>query len=100
MRTRPPCPKERPRTCDRWPLWIPMLYACGHTMTQPDVRDDVLKQLRGELENFEEIAKFLLPQPGDIPKLDGIDLWGGTLALNGVVGGDHLIYVDYKQRFD
>jgi serine phosphatase RsbU (regulator of sigma subunit) len=69
-------------------------------MTQPDVRDDVLKQLRGELANFEDIAKFLMPQPGDIPKLHGIDLWGGTLALNGVVGGDHLIYVDYKQRFD
>ena len=25
---------------------------------------------------------------------------GKTLALNGMVGGDHIIYVDFKQRFD
>jgi serine phosphatase RsbU (regulator of sigma subunit) len=25
---------------------------------------------------------------------------GKTLALNGIVGGDHIIYVDFKQRFD
>ena len=27
-------------------------------------------------------------------------MFGGTLPLNGSVGGDHLIYVDFKQRFD
>jgi serine phosphatase RsbU (regulator of sigma subunit) len=35
-----------------------------------------------------------------MPRLQGIDICGGTLALNGVVGGDHLFYVDFKQRFD
>ena len=25
---------------------------------------------------------------------------GDTLALSGTVGGDHVIYVDFKQRFD
>ena len=69
-------------------------------MPPPDVREDALKHLRAELDNFEDIAKVLLPQPGEIPKLHGIDVWGGTLPLNGVVGGDHIIYVDYKQRFD
>src|SRR6266851_3393085 len=64
-----------------------------------DVRS-LVKQLTGELENFEEIVKHLIPQPGDIPRLHGIDICGGTLALNGSVGGDHLIYVDFKQRFD
>ncbi len=64
-----------------------------------DVRS-LVKQLTGELENFEEIAKYLIPQPGELPRLHGIDICGGTLALNGVVGGDHLIYVDFKQRFD
>jgi serine phosphatase RsbU (regulator of sigma subunit) len=59
-----------------------------------------LKQLAGELENFEDIARSLLPQPGELPQVEGIDLYGGTLALNGVIGGDHLIYVDFKQRFD
>src|SRR4051812_42306642 len=61
---------------------------------------DLVKQLTGELANFEDIARHLIPQPGDLPRLQGIDLYGGTLPLNGVVGGDHLIYVDFKQRFD
>jgi serine phosphatase RsbU (regulator of sigma subunit) len=61
---------------------------------------DRLKHLTGELENFEDIARYLLPQPGEVPKLHGIDLYGGTMALNGRIGGDHLIYVDFKQRFD
>ena len=59
-----------------------------------------MKHLTGELENFEDIARYLLPQPGEVPKLQGIDVYGATLALNGLVGGDHLIYVDFKQRFD
>jgi serine phosphatase RsbU (regulator of sigma subunit) len=61
---------------------------------------EMMKELTSELANFEEIAKHLMPQPGDSPRLAGIDVFGGTLPLNGVVGGDHLIYVDFKQRFD
>lgn len=68
-------------------------------MLPPDVADQ-LKDLAGELENFEDIARYLLPKPGELPKLQGIDIYGGSLALNGLVGGDHLIYVDFKQRFD
>lgn len=60
----------------------------------------LVRQLTGELENFEEIAKYLIPQPGDLPRLRGIDIHGGTIPLNGLVGGDHIIYVDFKQRFD
>lgn len=62
-------------------------------------KDSVIQRL-GELENFEEIVKHLIPQPGGIPRVDGIDTYGGTITLNGPVGGDHLIYVDFKQRFD
>lgn len=61
---------------------------------------ELVKQLRGELENFEEIAQNLTPKSGDLPRLQGMDVYGGTLVLNGVVGGDHLTYVDFKQRFD
>jgi serine phosphatase RsbU (regulator of sigma subunit) len=57
-------------------------------------------QLSGELENFEEIVKHLIPQAGAVPRIDGMDIHGGTLALNGPAGGDHLIFVDFKQRFD
>jgi serine phosphatase RsbU (regulator of sigma subunit) len=60
----------------------------------------LLRKLSRELENFESIAQYLLPQPGDLPRLEGIDVYGGTVALSGVVGGDHLIYVDFKQRFN
>jgi serine phosphatase RsbU (regulator of sigma subunit) len=63
-------------------------------------RKDYLLQLPGELENFEEIVKHLLPQPGAVPRIHGIDIHGGTLALNGPKGGDHLIFVDFKERFD
>jgi serine phosphatase RsbU (regulator of sigma subunit) len=68
-------------------------------MTHADP-DSLLDQLTSELENFESIARFLLPQPGDLPCLRGIDIYGSTLSLNGDIGGDHLIYVDFKQRFD
>jgi serine phosphatase RsbU (regulator of sigma subunit) len=68
-------------------------------MRAPD-EPDMLRQLVDELANFEDIAKSLIPQPGDLPRLPGIDVCGRTLALNGMVGGDHIIYVDFKQRFD
>jgi serine phosphatase RsbU (regulator of sigma subunit) len=54
----------------------------------------------GELENFEEIVKRLIPHPGECPRIDGIDIHGGTVAFNGETGGDHLIFVDFNQRFD
>jgi serine phosphatase RsbU (regulator of sigma subunit) len=63
-------------------------------------RKEQVIELPGELENFQEIVKHLIPQPGAVPRIHGIDIHGGTLALNGPVGGDHLIFVDFKQRFD
>jgi hypothetical protein len=68
-------------------------------MTTTDI-SGLLDQLTNELRNFEDIARFLLPQPGDLPRLHGIDIYGGTVARDGDIGGDHLIYVDFKQRFD
>jgi serine phosphatase RsbU (regulator of sigma subunit) len=56
--------------------------------------------LSGELKNFQEIAKYILPLPGEIPTLAGIEVYGGVIPFNGVCGGDHLIYVDFKKRFD
>jgi serine phosphatase RsbU (regulator of sigma subunit) len=60
----------------------------------------MLEHLTRELENFQDIARYLLPQPGEVPRLHGIDVWGSTSPLRGSVGGDHIIYVDFKQRFD
>jgi len=58
------------------------------------------EQLAKELENFEEIARGIMPRPGSIPSLVGVEVYGETLPLNGIVGGDHLIYVDFKKRHD
>ena len=53
-----------------------------------------------ELRNLREIVQEIVPQPGDIPELAGIDIYGATIPLNGVGGGDHVIYVDFKKRYD
>jgi serine phosphatase RsbU (regulator of sigma subunit) len=41
-----------------------------------------------------------MPRSGSIPSLVGVDVYGETLPLNGIVGGDHLIYVDFNKRHD
>jgi len=66
----------------------------------PSDTTNVITQLSRELANFEDIAKYIKPAPGETPRLQGIEVCGGTLPFNGVIGGDHLIYVDFKQRFD
>ncbi|MBP1595653.1 MAG: serine phosphatase [Acidobacteria bacterium] len=59
-----------------------------------------LAELKEELENFAEIALRLKPQPGEIPRLPGIDMFGATIPLVGPIGGDHIIYLDFQQRHD
>lgn len=61
---------------------------------------DSIKMLMGELNNFQDIARYIKPSPGEFPKLDGIDIYGDIIPLNGIIGGDHIIYVDFKQRYD
>lgn len=69
-------------------------------VSEPTTDPDQLRQLRRELDNFREIAQQLVPLPGDVPRIRGFDIWGGTLPLSGPVGGDHITYVDFTQRFD
>ncbi len=57
-------------------------------------------ELARDLENFQQIASSVLPPPGEIPRLPGLDIHGRLIPLNGVVGGDHIIYVDFTRRFD
>ncbi len=56
--------------------------------------------LADELRNFEQIAKVLKPSPGAFPVLPGIDIHGVSMPLKGAVGGDHVIYIDFKKRYD
>ena len=58
------------------------------------------EQLAKEFENFEEIARGIMPRPGSTPSLVGVEVYGETLPMNGIVGGDHLIYVDFNKRHD
>jgi serine phosphatase RsbU (regulator of sigma subunit) len=57
-------------------------------------------ELTGELENFQSIARHIMPLPGEIPAVSGMDIYGDTIPLGGITGGDHIIYVDFKKRFD
>ena len=61
---------------------------------------DTLRRLTRELENFQDIAQQLVPLHGEVPTLEGFDIWGGSLQVSGTVGGDHITYVDFKTRFD
>lgn len=59
-----------------------------------------LEQLSREFQNFEQIARGIKPRPGSVPSLIGMEIYGETLPLNGIVGGDHVTYVDFKKRYD
>ena len=50
--------------------------------------DPALAHLVQELENFQDITRYLIPQPGEVPRLPGIDVWGGTRPLTGAAGGE------------
>ena len=49
---------------------------------------DNLELLTGELKNFRDIARYIIPLPGEIPNLEGIDVYGGTMPLIGDVACD------------
>jgi len=65
-----------------------------------DMPRGLLRQLIGELDNFKNITRRLLPQPEEVPRFEGIDVFGSSRWLNSVAGGDLIIYLDFKQRFD
>jgi serine phosphatase RsbU (regulator of sigma subunit) len=58
------------------------------------------ERLADELRNFREVAQFLRPSPGDVPRINGLDLACLTLPLHDVVGGDHLAWIDFDRRYD
>ena len=50
--------------------------------------------------SFEEIARYLNPSSGEIPQVAGIDIAGISMPLRRVIGGDHVIYIDFKRRYN
>lgn len=51
-------------------------------------------------EGAQYLAQRLTPTAGAVPQIPGIEIYGVSLPLNGVAGGDLLTYVDFQQRFD
>jgi serine phosphatase RsbU (regulator of sigma subunit) len=67
------------------------------------VYSDIYKTLdyfKHELVNFEGITTRLKPCSGEIPEVNGIDIYGEAIPCNGVAGGDHIIYLDFNNRYD
>jgi serine phosphatase RsbU (regulator of sigma subunit) len=68
------------------------------------VSDDKLldqsKSFAEELQNFQEIATAISPSSGEIPELHGIEIGGLLMPLKEVIGGDHIIYIDFNKRYD
>jgi len=59
-----------------------------------------LSVLHTEINNFQEIFRHVIPASGDIPNLSGIDIYGRTKPLNGIAGGDHIVFLDFNRRYD
>ncbi len=46
------------------------------------------------------MARRLMPAPGAIPRIPWTDIYGMTIPLNGIAGGDLVTYVNFQDRFD
>jgi serine phosphatase RsbU (regulator of sigma subunit) len=64
--------------------------------------------MQGQAASFEEelqkaaqyMAQRLMPAPGVVPTIPGIDIHGMTIPFNGIAGGDLIVYVNFDERFD
>ncbi len=76
-------------------------YACGTgAAVNKDMSDSWQAEIRAEFANLEEIALATKPASGDLPELRGVDIDGISMPLRQAIGGDHVIYLDFKQRYD
>jgi len=46
------------------------------------------------------LAQRLMPAAGAIPQIPGFEIYGASIPLNGVAGGDLITYVNFQERFD
>jgi serine phosphatase RsbU (regulator of sigma subunit) len=61
--------------------------------------DDRIARLEAELENFRSMMDYVHWIP-DTLSLSDVEAYGETFPLNGVLGGDHIIFVDFKSRYN
>jgi len=46
------------------------------------------------------LSQCLTPESGAIPRFDGVDIYGVSIPLNGIAGGDLITYVNFHDRYD
>ena len=46
------------------------------------------------------LAQCLNPESGAIPQVQNMDIYGMSLSLNGIAGGDLITYVNFQDRYD
>jgi serine phosphatase RsbU (regulator of sigma subunit) len=51
------------------------------------------------LENFVRIFRLIRPRSLEL-RAGEVEIYGDTVFLNGVAGGDHLVYIDFERRYD
>ncbi len=54
---------------------------------------------RIEIDNFVEIVRRIRP-PSQPVRHGTIDIYGDSTFLNGTAGGDHIVYLDFDERYD
>jgi len=59
-----------------------------------------LREAKAEIKNLLDLSAPLVPKPGNTPRIHGIDIYGESVPLHGVLGGDHIIFIDYNRRYD
>jgi len=58
-----------------------------------------LTKLEEELSNFQAIMEHVRSIPSQFT-MDNVDIYGETFPLNGKDGGDHIVIVDFVERYD
>ena len=46
------------------------------------------------------LSQCLTPESGAIPRIKNVDIFGESLPLNGIAGGDLITYVNFQERYD
>jgi serine phosphatase RsbU (regulator of sigma subunit) len=46
------------------------------------------------------LAQCLNPEAGAVPQIPNVDIYGVTIPLNGIAGGDLITYIDFHERYD
>lgn len=58
-----------------------------------------LEELEAELANFRSMMDYVHYIPDDV-SLKNFSAFGESFPLNGVLGGDHIVFVDFKERYN